>query len=53
MFHNVKVLCKKLSGFFIDTNMSTTSSSSFVMDIHKSDILNWELIGNKFSFNLN
>jgi hypothetical protein len=53
MFHNVKVLCKKLSGFFIDTNMSTTSSSSFVMDIHKSDIDNWELIGNKSSLNLN
>ena len=53
MFHNVKILCKKLSGFFIDTFMSTTSSSSFVMDIHKSDIANWELIGNKSSFNFN
>jgi len=53
MFHNIKVLCKKLSGFFIDTNMSTTSSSSFVMDIHKQDINNWELIGNKSSLNLN
>ena len=53
MFNNVKVLCKKLSGFFIDTNMSTTSSSHFVMDIHKSDIENWELIGNKSSLNLN
>jgi hypothetical protein len=52
MFHNIKVLCKKLSGFFIDTNMSTTSSSSFVMDIHKRDIDNWELIGNKSSLNL-
>jgi hypothetical protein len=53
MFQNVKVLCKKLSGFFIDTNMSTTSSSPFVMDVHKTDIENWELIGNKSSYNHN
>lgn len=53
MFTNIKVLCKKLSGFFIDTNMSTTSSSSFVMDIYNQDVENWEFIVNRSSLNFN
>jgi hypothetical protein len=52
MFHNIPVECKKLSGFPIDANMNSTSSSKFANEIHIQDIETWEIVGNKESTNL-
>jgi hypothetical protein len=51
MFHNIPVECKKLSGFPIESNMGSTSSSSFVNPIHIKDIEAWDKLSIKESLN--